>query len=165
MDDIFVASCNEMTVNITRFLIISKIVYSLFKCKNLPAKNEWWIKIKVSLIFKIIQWNCQLTKLKISNSKDLKDSIYFTLIWWEVIQLKVSLYHWFFFSSEERVSGHKFSWNIVQYYNLWCNRKRNSPWLLTINDDIFQELFKTCHFSIIDFGKGVVFIFHLKCPQ
>ena len=140
MDDIFVASCNEMTVNITRFLIISKIVYSLFKCKNLPAKNEWWIKIKVSLILKIIQWNCQLTKLKISNSKDLKDSIYFTLIWWEVIQLKVSLYHWFFFSSEERVSGHKFSWNIVQYYNLWCNRKRNSPWLLTINDDIFQAV-------------------------
>ena len=165
MDDIFVASCNEMTVNITRFLIISKIVYSLFKCKNLPAKNEWWIKIKVSLILKIIQWNCQSTKLKISNCKDLKDSIYFTLIWWEVTSQKFHCIIDFFFSSEERVSGHKFSWNIVQYYNLWCNRKRNSPWLLTINDDIFQELFKTCHFSIIDFGKGVVFIFHLKCPQ
>ena len=116
MDDIFVASCNEMTVNITCFLIISKLSTVCSSVKKLPAKNEWWIKIKVSLILKIIQWNCQLTKLKISNSKDLKDSIYFTLIWWEVIQLKVSLYHWFFFQLKRGwvvTSFHETLFNII----------------------------------------------------
>ena len=116
MDDIFVASCNEMTVNITCFLIISKLSTVCSSVKKLPAKNEWWIKIKVSLILKIIQWNCQLTKQKISNSKDLKDSIYFTLIWWEVIQLKVSLYHWFFFQLKRGwvvTSFHETLFNII----------------------------------------------------
>ena len=97
MDDIFVASCNEMTVNITCFLIISKLSTVCSSVKKLPAKNEWWIKIKVSLILKIIQWNCQSTKLKISNCKDLKDSIYFTLIWWEVTSQKFHCIIDFFF--------------------------------------------------------------------
>ena len=149
MDDIFVASCNEMTVNITRFLIISKIVYSLFKCKNLPAKNEWWIKIKVSLILKIIQWNCQLTTLKISNSKDLKDSIYFTLIWWEVIQLKVSLYHWFFFQLKR-------GWVVTSFHETLFN--------IIIFDVIEKEIPLDSWLLLMIFSKPSSYLKHVIFP-
>ena len=41
MDDIFVASYNEITVNITSFLIINKLSTVCSSVKKLPAKNEW----------------------------------------------------------------------------------------------------------------------------
>ena len=149
MDDIFVASCNEMTVNNTCFLIISKLSTVCSSVKKLPAKNEWWIKIKVSLILKIIQWNCQSTKLKISNCKDLKDSIYFTLIWREVIQLKVSLCHWFFFQVKR-------GWVVTSFHETLFN--------ILIFDVIEKEIPLDSWLLMMIFSKPSSYLKHVIFP-
>ena len=65
MDDIFVASCNEMTVNITRFLIISKIVCSLFKCKKTSCQ-KWMVNEDQSFI----NFENNTVKLSVNKAKN-----------------------------------------------------------------------------------------------